>query len=271
FLPNNDGLFDDNARHKYSNQNWGYVDPNKSLKNEGGNDYEVLAAKPRGRFSCPKAMNRRNNGANERPLMLEKGNYIPWESRFRRFLDNKLEDGERMQHSIKKGPYVRPMIPDPDDTREQIIKPLLTKINKKQYIADDGRVDIQTKNARYGENCNMNAGRQNRNQAFNAGNRLTQNEESNQIVQLVPRTKSNPGNTIVHCYNCNEKCDYARDCQKPRVSDAKYFREKMLLAMKDKARSNIKDKENDFMLDNSYRDETLDVTPQPVRVEVLQI
>ncbi|GJV55799.1 hypothetical protein Tco_1456804 [Tanacetum coccineum] len=34
--------------------------------------------------------------ANERPPMLEKGNYIPWESRFRRFLDNKLEDGERM-------------------------------------------------------------------------------------------------------------------------------------------------------------------------------
>ncbi|GKE89735.1 hypothetical protein Tco_1567210 [Tanacetum coccineum] len=28
--------------------------------------------------------------------MLEKGNYIPWESRFRRFLDNKLEDRERM-------------------------------------------------------------------------------------------------------------------------------------------------------------------------------
>nr|GEX88400.1 hypothetical protein [Tanacetum cinerariifolium] len=27
------------------------------------------------------------SGANERPPMLEKGNYIPWESRFRRFLD----------------------------------------------------------------------------------------------------------------------------------------------------------------------------------------
>ncbi|GJU94963.1 hypothetical protein Tco_1319719 [Tanacetum coccineum] len=37
-----------------------------------------------------------DSGANERPSMLEKGNYIPWESRFRRFLDSKLEDGERM-------------------------------------------------------------------------------------------------------------------------------------------------------------------------------
>ncbi|GJS13543.1 hypothetical protein Tco_0408015 [Tanacetum coccineum] len=37
-----------------------------------------------------------DSGSNKRPPMLEKGNYIPWESRFRRFLDNKLEDGERM-------------------------------------------------------------------------------------------------------------------------------------------------------------------------------
>ncbi|GJV68859.1 hypothetical protein Tco_1484368 [Tanacetum coccineum] len=36
-----------------------------------------------------------DSGANERPLMLDKGNYIPWESRFRRFLVNKLEDGEQ--------------------------------------------------------------------------------------------------------------------------------------------------------------------------------
>ncbi|GJR27238.1 hypothetical protein Tco_1103470 [Tanacetum coccineum] len=49
---------------------------------------------------------------NERPLMLEKGNYIPWKS--------------------------RPMIPDPDNTTEQIIEPLskMIEINKKQYIAD---------------------------------------------------------------------------------------------------------------------------------------
>nr|GFA82049.1 hypothetical protein [Tanacetum cinerariifolium] len=40
--------------------------------------------------------------------------------------------------------------------------------------------------------------------------------------------------------------------------DAKYFREQMLLAMKDEPRSNHKDKENDFMLDNSYEDETLE-------------
>ncbi|GKD35964.1 hypothetical protein Tco_1251473 [Tanacetum coccineum] len=57
--------------------------------------------------------------ANERPPMLKRGNYIPWESRFRRFLDNKLEEGERMWHSIQIGPYVRPMIPDPNGALNQ--------------------------------------------------------------------------------------------------------------------------------------------------------
>ncbi|GKF85652.1 hypothetical protein Tco_0253479 [Tanacetum coccineum] len=77
-----------------------------------------------------------DSGANERPPMLERGNYIPWESRFRRFLDNKLEDGERMWNSIKKGPYKRPMIPNSDNDQEEILEPLskMTEGNKKQYV-----------------------------------------------------------------------------------------------------------------------------------------
>ncbi|GJZ73343.1 retrovirus-related pol polyprotein from transposon TNT 1-94, partial [Tanacetum coccineum] len=94
-----------------------------------------------------------------------------------------------------------------------------------------------------------------KNQAFNA---RTENDESNQIVQRVPRTKSTPSKANIQCYNCNEIGHYAHDCQKPRVRDAKYFREQMLLAMKDEAKSNLKDEENDFMLDNSYGGETLE-------------
>ncbi|GKB67889.1 hypothetical protein Tco_0929301 [Tanacetum coccineum] len=79
-----------------------------------------------------------NSGANDRPPMLKKGNYILWESRFRRFLDNKLEDGERMWRSIKKGPCERPLITNPDDSQVKIIEPLskMTESNKKKYIAD---------------------------------------------------------------------------------------------------------------------------------------
>nr|GEU45339.1 hypothetical protein [Tanacetum cinerariifolium] len=121
---------------------------------------------------------------------------------FKRFLDNMLEEGERMWRSIEKGPYVRPIIPNLDNTTNQIIEPLskMTEINKKQYITDvsvmdyllqaipndlyisvdacktaqemwerikrlmygfdvtnhDGRVDIQTKNARYGKKAGDN-------------------------------------------------------------------------------------------------------------------
>ncbi|GJW50095.1 integrase, catalytic region, zinc finger, CCHC-type containing protein, partial [Tanacetum coccineum] len=222
------------------------------------------------------------------------------ESRFRRFLDNKLEDGERMWNSIQNGPYQRPMVVDPTNPTVPILEPLskMTKGNKKQYIADvrvmnyllqaipndiynsvdafvdyddeyqggykailkrislqllmdvtrfdqDGRVDIQTKNASYGGNANKNAGR-NKTQGFNAG------DESNQIIQRVPQTESTPGKENVQCYNCNEKCHYARECQKPKFCDSKYFREQMLLAMKDEAGSNLSNKENDFMLDTSY-------------------
>ncbi|GKF15250.1 hypothetical protein Tco_0056712 [Tanacetum coccineum] len=76
--------------------------------------------------------------ANERPPMLEKGNYIQWESRFRRFLDNKLEEGDRMWRSIGKGPYKKPMIANPDNTTEKILEPLskMTKRNKKKYTND---------------------------------------------------------------------------------------------------------------------------------------
>nr|GEU77472.1 retrovirus-related Pol polyprotein from transposon TNT 1-94 [Tanacetum cinerariifolium] len=45
---------------------------------------------------------------------------------------------------------------------------------------------------------------------------------------------------------------------KPKVRDAKYFREQMLLAMKDEARSHLNNEENDFMLDNAYGEESLD-------------
>ncbi|GJR93142.1 hypothetical protein Tco_0265316 [Tanacetum coccineum] len=100
---------------------------------------------------------------------------------------------------------------------------------RNQAVIQDGRVDIQTKNTRYGGNSSRNAGKPNRNQAFNAGNMI---DESNQIVQRVPRTESNPRKANVQ--------------------------EQMLLAMKDKAGSNLNTEQNDFMLDNSFGDVTLE-------------
>ncbi|GKA05122.1 retrovirus-related pol polyprotein from transposon TNT 1-94 [Tanacetum coccineum] len=202
-------------------------------------------------------------GANERPLMLEKGNYIPWESRFRRFLDNKLEDGERMlmfgsevtshvRHSRLMDEFDKFVVKE-KESLESVYERLTTLVNImdrnnvrhipvsintkflnclqpewSKYVTMDGLVDIQIKNASYGGNGNKNVGRQN-------------------------MRKEN-----AQCYNCNEKGHYARDFQKPRVHDAKYFREHMLLAMKDEAGSNLNDEENDFMLENSYGEKIME-------------
>ncbi|GJT33833.1 retrovirus-related pol polyprotein from transposon TNT 1-94, partial [Tanacetum coccineum] len=75
--------------------------------------------------------------------------------------------------------------------------------------------------------------------------------------QRVPRTESTSGKTNVQYYNCNGRGHYARDCPKPRVRDAKYFREHMLLATKDEAGVHLNEEENDFMLDNAYEDNAL--------------
>ncbi|GJX02697.1 hypothetical protein Tco_0188613 [Tanacetum coccineum] len=43
-----------------------------------------------------------DSGANKRPPMLKKWNYIPWESRFRSFLVNKLEEGDKSGRFIEE-------------------------------------------------------------------------------------------------------------------------------------------------------------------------
>ncbi|GJZ18692.1 putative ribonuclease H-like domain-containing protein [Tanacetum coccineum] len=60
------------------------------------------------------------------------------------------------------------------------------------------------------------------------------------------------------CYNCNGKGHYARDCPKPRVRNAKYFREHILLARKDEAKVHLDEEENEFMLVNAYGDDMLE-------------
>ncbi|GJS36119.1 integrase, catalytic region, zinc finger, CCHC-type containing protein [Tanacetum coccineum] len=89
---------------------------------------------------------------------------------------------------------------------------------RNQAVIQDGRVDIQSKNVGYSGN----------------------------------------GKTNVQCYNCNGKGHYARECPKPRVRDAKYFREQMLLATKDEAGVNLDAEENGFMLMNAYGDDQLE-------------
>ncbi|GKD43347.1 integrase, catalytic region, zinc finger, CCHC-type containing protein [Tanacetum coccineum] len=107
---------------------------------------------------------------------------------------------------------------------------------RNQAVIQDGRVDIQSKNVDYANNGNRNARRSNKNQIATAGNRMSN----------------------VQCYNYNARGHYARDCPQPKVHEAKYFREHMLLEMKDEAGGNLNEEENNFMLDNHYGDDSLE-------------
>ncbi|GJV11976.1 hypothetical protein Tco_1353517, partial [Tanacetum coccineum] len=51
---------------------------------------------------------------------------------------------------------------------------------------------------------------------------------------------------------------YAKECPKPKVRDSKYFREQMLLSIKDEAGVHLDAEENDFMLMSAYGDDHLE-------------
>ncbi|GJZ41703.1 integrase, catalytic region, zinc finger, CCHC-type containing protein [Tanacetum coccineum] len=130
---------------------------------------------------------------------------------------------------------------------------------RNQAVIQDGHVDIQSNNVGYAGNGNRNARRTNRNQATNVRNVLVQKiKEYEQNAQRIPRTESTLGKTNVQCYNCNEKGHYARDFPKPRVRNAKCFREQVLLATKDEAGVNLDVEENNSMLMNAYGDDQLE-------------
>ncbi|GKB42980.1 hypothetical protein Tco_0887922 [Tanacetum coccineum] len=118
---------------------------------------------------------------------------------------------------------------------------LRTSLNtRNQAVIQDGRVDLQSMNVGYAGNGNRNAGRKNRNQAANAENGMAQQIEENDRIVTMP------------------------NFLKPKVRNAKYFREQMLLVMKYEAERNLNDEENDFMLDNAYGDDTLEELSEAV-------
>ncbi|GJT65806.1 ribonuclease H-like domain-containing protein [Tanacetum coccineum] len=61
----------------------------------------------------------------------------------------------------------------------------------------------------------------------------------------------------VQCYNCSEKCHYARICPKLRVRDSKYFKVQMLLAKQDEARVILTDEHNNFLFADASRMEEI--------------
>nr|GEW30020.1 ribonuclease H-like domain-containing protein [Tanacetum cinerariifolium] len=57
-------------------------------------------------------------GSKSRPPMLNKENYVPWSSRLLRYAKSR-PNGKLIHNSILNGPYVRRMIPEPEDQKPQ--------------------------------------------------------------------------------------------------------------------------------------------------------
>nr|GEX13185.1 reverse transcriptase domain-containing protein [Tanacetum cinerariifolium] len=58
-------------------------------------------------------------GSENRPLMLNKENYVPWSSRLLRYAKSR-PNGKLIHNSIINGPYVRRMIPEPGDPNREV-------------------------------------------------------------------------------------------------------------------------------------------------------
>nr|GEU34570.1 hypothetical protein [Tanacetum cinerariifolium] len=84
-------------------------------------------------------------GSESRPPMLNKENYMPWSSRLLRYAKSR-PNGKLIHNSIINGPYVRWIIPKPDDTNREVLvnetfhvqtDDELTEKELKQIEADD--------------------------------------------------------------------------------------------------------------------------------------
>nr|GEZ06826.1 hypothetical protein [Tanacetum cinerariifolium] len=58
-------------------------------------------------------------GSKSHPPMLNKENYVPWSSRLLRYAKSR-PNRKLIHNSILNGPYVRRMIPEPDDANREV-------------------------------------------------------------------------------------------------------------------------------------------------------
>ncbi|GJW73920.1 integrase, catalytic region, zinc finger, CCHC-type containing protein [Tanacetum coccineum] len=252
-------------------------------------------------------------GSETRPSMLERGSYIPWASRFRRYLNQKRENRKWLNMAIDEGPYEfriftsskteAPRMQKEEDLRGDDLKHYEAEIEAMNLISisipndiyallqklcgkenstailchassslvdydDDYQGDVVQNNSEDLLTSEMILlTRAITHHFFNLkNNRLctSSNTRNQAIIQGDKRTLQTTSSGTaanVQCYNCSEKGHYARNCQKLRVQDSKYFIEQMLLAKQDEVGVILTDKQNDFhFADASRIEETEELT-----------
>ncbi|GJY04623.1 hypothetical protein Tco_0370563 [Tanacetum coccineum] len=216
------------------------------------------------------------SGTEGRPLILEKGSYVPWANRFLRFFDIKREEGELIRNSIDNGMpndiyNSGDACKDAQDMWKQI-KRLMhgTNISKQErhsrlmnefdkFVTEDGE-SLTSVNARFSTLINNMDQNKVKEREISINTKLLNSLqlEWSKYVTLT-RQKSNKnqatnaGNGLVQKIEDNEE-----NVQRIARTTSTMGKTNMLLAAKDEVGVNLDAEENDFMLMNAYVDDQLE-------------
>nr|GEV53828.1 integrase, catalytic region, zinc finger, CCHC-type, peptidase aspartic, catalytic [Tanacetum cinerariifolium] len=191
--------------------------------------------------------------------MLEKGSYIPWASRFRRYINPKRENQKWINKALDEGPYQFQMFVPSDSTvsklqtAEDLLGDALLHYDAEIKLMNLILLSIPNDIYNYVD-------------AFTSANDMWKMVErlmkgtiqnkvdretyfTNEFDQFV--TEPEEGLVFVG------KGHYARNCPKPRVRDSKYLMEQILLAKQDKAGVILTDEQNDFLFADASRMEEI--------------
>nr|GEU35425.1 MAK10-like protein [Tanacetum cinerariifolium] len=158
------------------------------------------------------------------------------------------------------------MIPDPDNTTSQILEPLskVTEINKKQYMADV-KVMNYLLQAIPNDICNSVDTCKNAKEMWERiktlmyGSGVTNHVRHSRLMYEFDNFATKEGESLESVYEILTTLVNIMDRNNVLpIPVSINTKEQMLLSMKDEAGINLNDEENDFMLNNSFGDETLE-------------
>ncbi|GJZ55173.1 hypothetical protein Tco_0610366 [Tanacetum coccineum] len=204
-------------------------------------------------------------GSETRPPMLERGSYIPWASRFRRYINRKRENRKWLNKALDEGPYQFEMfIPNNStvsklQTAEDLQGDALLHYDAEMELMN--LILLSIPNDIY--NSVMLSLRL---RTLKRVDRVALVSVYNRFAQLMNDLERNDMHFLIVTINTKflnslqpecGKGHYARNCLKPRVRDSKYFMKQMLLAKQDEAGVILTDEQNDFLFADALRIEEI--------------
>nr|GEY08444.1 integrase, catalytic region, zinc finger, CCHC-type, peptidase aspartic, catalytic [Tanacetum cinerariifolium] len=207
-------------------------------------------------------------GSENRPPILNKDNYVPWSSRLLRYAKSR-PNGKLIHNSIKNGPYVRRMIPEPGDPNRKVpvnetfhvqTDDELTEKELKQIEADDQAIQtilLGLPKDIYAaiDSCE------------------TAQETWLRVQQMIQGSDIRIQEKNAKLFNKWERGvgHFARNSTvRPRRRDAAYLQTQLLIAQKEEARIQLQAEEFDLMASAADLDEIKEVNANCILMDNLQ-